>query len=117
MDRINKIFQKNNEKLNKIAKQRTMWLYASSICFVGIISLIFSWDFIDDLHSKSIWWVIVSIMLIVSINWWYWTMKSIRLLLETHSDSIHLLNDIIYELKKVHLDLHKIHKHKSNVDN
>jgi uncharacterized membrane-anchored protein YitT (DUF2179 family) len=67
--------------LDKINKQRRAWLYASSVVFVGIIFLIFSWDWLDHFHQSSIWWVVISLMLILSINWWYWTMRVVKVLL------------------------------------
>lgn len=101
----------NHEKfLEKINKQRHYWLW-SSFVFCFSIFLIFGWDWIDDLRSKHIWWFIISLMLIVSINWWYWTMRIIRKvityqaveykLLKSISDDLTFFKKELSELKEI----------------
>lgn len=93
------------EKLNKINDQRRLWLWASSFVFWSIISIIFMWDWIDGLHSKSFWWVIVSFMLILSINWWYWTMRVMRLLIHHQMVQYNILKMILVDLGKIKKDV------------
>ena len=100
--------KKTDEELEKINNQRRKWLIASSIVFVGIISLIFTWEWLNHLDSKIVWWMITSIMLIISINWWYWTMKVIRQLIYHQKLEFTLLSDIIIEIKSIKKDLDKV---------
>lgn len=100
--------KKTDEELEKINNQRRKWLIASSIVFVGIISLIFTWEWLNHLDSKIVWWMITSIMLIISINWWYWTMKVIRQLIYHQKLEFNLLSDIIIEIKSIKKDLDKV---------
>jgi hypothetical protein len=94
--RIEQILDSHLEDLEKINNRRRSWLYASSIVVIGIIFIIFSWDWLDHFHQSSVWWVIVSLMLVISINWWYWTMRVVRLLLD-HQHAQHMLLRCIIE--------------------
>lgn len=88
------MIEQHTNDMHRINEQRRWWLVASSIVFSGTIFIIFFWDWISGFNEKSIWWVIVSLMLVICMNWWYWTMKVISHLL-VHQDSEY---KIIYEL-------------------
>ncbi len=99
------IIKKHKEDLERINNQRKSWLYASSIVLTGIVFLIFTWDWLSDFHSKTIWWVVVSVMLILSVNWWYWTMRVIRILLDYNNAAYDLLTDVIDEVTEARNDI------------
>ena len=101
MTTFKKLLEQNQADLDKMNDQRHIWLWASSIVFWAIIGLIFFWDWIDGLNSKSIWWFIVSCMLILSINWWYWTMRIIRKLIAHQEVEYDLLKSIIKDIGKI----------------
>lgn len=103
--RTKKLLKQHTEDLNRINEQRRWWLYASSVVLFGIISLIFTWDWIEGLHSRSIWWLVVSTMLIISVNWWYWTMKVIRRIVEHQEIEFELIGVIITDIKEVKNDI------------
>lgn len=98
--------QKDIERLNY---QRRWWLYASSIVFSGIIGIIFGWDWISGLDSKPIWWVIVSLMLLISVNWWYWTMRVIRILIRYQEVEYALLQEILHDVNYFKQNLKDFH--------
>lgn len=93
--------KKTGEELERINDQRRKWLVASSIVFFGIIFLIFTWDWLDQRNSSTLWWAIVSCMLIISINWWYWTMRVVRQLLSQQKIVFNLLSDIVEDIKSI----------------
>lgn len=99
------ILKKHEEDLIRLNAQRRLWLWASSIVVVGIVFLIFGWDWISDFRSKSIWWVIVSLMLVISINWWYWTMKVVRIIIHYQKIEYELIKDIYTEINIVKNDI------------
>ena len=107
-----RILEQHTKDLARINDQRRTWLWASSIVVFGIIFLIFSWDWLDDFHSKPIWWFIVSTMLIISVNWWYWTMRVIRILLDYNHAAYDLLSIIISDVKEARNEI----KHLVNQD-
>lgn len=100
----------HQKDLNRLNNQRRLWLYASSIVFSGIIFLIFGWDWLSDLQSRTIWWVIIGLMLIISINWWYWTMKVIRIIIHYQEIEYALIKEIYKEINLVKDDLQETMK-------
>lgn len=103
--RTKKLLNKHTQDLNRINQQRRLWLYASSVVLVGILFLIFTWDWIDGLHSKSIWWLVVSTMLIISVNWWYWTMRVIKRIIEHQEIEFDLIRVIMTDIREVKKDI------------
>lgn len=109
------LLKQHQHDINRINQQRRWWLYASSVVFLAVVFLIFAWDWIDGLHSHSIWWVVVSSALIISVNWWYWTMKVIKRILEHQEIEYNLLFSIIDDLHSVRNDIKFLDP--KNVDN
>ena len=93
-----KLIIQHQKDIEKLSNQRRWWLYASSIVFSGIILLIFGWEWISNLHSRGVWWVIISFMLIISINWWYWTMRVIRILIQYQEVEYAILKIILEDV-------------------
>ena len=91
----------HTQELEKIYKQRRQWLYASSIVYTGIIILIFGWNYLDSLHNNQIWWVVISLSLLISVNWWYWTMESLTILIRSIYDEYQILNEVTLNIKEL----------------
>lgn len=108
MNKLKKVIEANQEDLEKMNDQRRAWLWASSIVFWAIIVIIFAWDWIDGLNSKSVWWFIVSCMLILSINWWYWTMRIIRKLIAHQNLEYNVLISILKDIGKIKQDVKEL---------
>lgn len=87
--------------LEKIYKQRRHWLYASSIVYTAIILTIFSWDYLTTCTTHKVWWVLISLGLLVSVNWWYWTMRSIASVVRSVYSEYEILNEITTELRDI----------------
>lgn len=102
---IQEIFNNHQKDLEKLNNQRRLWLWASSIVLVGILSLIFSWEWLADFHSKHVWWLIVSVMLIIAINWWYWTMRVIRIIICYQKIEYELIKQLHHEISIVKHDI------------
>ena len=109
------ITKNNKSQIEKLNSQRRAWLYASSVVFVGIILLIFGWDFVDNFHTKKAWWAIVSLMLILSINWWYWTIRVIRMLIQQRRNEIDVLSELIVNIKLVKTEVSDLSKELQNL--
>ena len=109
MSPLNELLECRKKDIDRINNQRRMWLYASSVVFSGIIFLIFGWDWLSGIQSKSIWWVIVGIMLIISINWWYWTMRVLRIIIDYQSGEYALITTIISDIHILKKDIKDFH--------
>lgn len=100
-DRLDKLLSQNINDIDEINKQRRYWLLSSSIVFVCIVILIFSWDWITNTRQQSLWWIFISILLIISVNWWYWTMQSLATIIHRIKDEYIILSDVVDELAEV----------------
>lgn len=100
-EQLDELFKLNDQHLEKINNQRRRWLYASSIVLTGIIALIFAWDWLDHFHSQSIWWLVVSLMLLISVNWWYWTMKVVYKMLQHQKIEFGIIRELLVDIKEV----------------
>lgn len=108
MMNTSKSIKENQQDLEKLYNQRRYWLWASSVVFFGLVFVIFFWDWIDGFGSKSVWWFVVSCMLLISINWWYWSMRVIRKLIHHQSVEYGLLRLILVDLRKIKQDLKRM---------
>jgi hypothetical protein len=88
-------------ELEIIYRQRRMWLYASLIVVVAVGGIIASWFYLSSLNNNLIWWGIISVSLIVSINWWYWTVSTIGKLVRAIHNEYQILNEISTDLEHV----------------
>lgn len=95
------LIEQHKKDIHSINEQRRRWLAASSIVCMAIIGLIFGWDWLFELHQKTVWWVIVSCIIIICMNWWYWTMKIIFTLLKHQSDENEIVNELLVEIKEL----------------
>ena len=102
---IEKLLKQHAADLKRINDQRRIWLFASSIVVSCIIFLIFAWDWIDHFASYGVWWVVISLIMIISVNWWYWTMKVIRILLEHQEAEYTLLACILNDVSEAKKDI------------
>lgn len=108
------IVQQHAEELDKINQQRRTWLYASSVVVLATVFLIFGWDWLGEFHSKSVWWLTASVILILSVNWWYWTMRVVLRLLHHQKTEFHIISELVVELKEIRKDIKQLGNH--NID-
>jgi len=97
--------QQQELDLDQLNDQRRKWLWASSIVFFAIITLMFAWEWIDHFESKTAWWFIVSCMLLISINWWYWTMRVVRRIIQHQLVEYQLLKAIVIDIREIKRDV------------
>jgi ABC-type bacteriocin/lantibiotic exporter with double-glycine peptidase domain len=86
------------EKLNEISNQRKGWFFLSFFVSISIIGIIFGWNFI---HENQFFWILTCLGLLISMIWWYWTIKVLRHLLEHKKMESEILGEIIEEIRKI----------------
>ena len=101
MDDITTKIKDHTDKLELIYYQRRVWLYTSAIVVIAVIGIIVSWFYLSSFNSNLIWWGIISISLIVSATWWYWTMSAMGNLVKAIHTEYQLLNEITANLEHV----------------
>lgn len=107
---MNDKFKNIINDLDQANDQRRKWLYASSVFFVGVIFYIAFWGWIHDLHKPWIEWSFISIGLVVSVNWWYWTMSLVRKYIGHQKTVIEVLSDIVRDVKFVKAEVKHLNK-------
>lgn len=91
--------------LEKINEQRRIWLYASAAIVLGIVLIISGWHYLEGRELGWIIWSIVSTGLIVSVIWWYWTMRIIKHSLDHQSMVFDVLIEMTEDIQLVRKDV------------
>ena len=100
-DTADKRIQDHTTALEKIYKQRRIWMYISSLVYTFIIFLIFGWDYITANGNANVWWVIISLSLMLSVIWWYWTMRSLVTLVRSIYAEYEILTEITNDINEI----------------
>ena len=101
MDDITGKIKDHTDNLEVIYHQRRVWLYASALVVISVIGIIVSWFYLSSFNNNLIWWGIISISLIVSVTWWYWTMSAIGNLVRSIHAEYQILNEVSLDLEHV----------------
>lgn len=94
------LLNSHSHLLDNLDKQRKLWLRISGFIAVSVLIILYDWNLIYK-YNLSI--LVVSLGLLVSVAWWYWTMSLIRKLLDTRIREAEILENLssdIEELKK-----------------
>ena len=91
------------QALDTFDRQRIFWLELSVFVVLTILSVIWKWDFVQYHHLG---WVLFALGTTVSVIWWYWTMKLIRLTIEHRKAEVEVLIDIVEDIRAIkgHVD-------------
>lgn len=90
------------DELKAIDSQRKKWLFLSMFVTFAVTGIIFQWDYVQ---TSRLIWVLASLGLLVSVIWWYWTMKLIRLLINYKISEYEILGSIVSEVRQVHQEV------------
>lgn len=110
------LIEENDQDLEAINQQRRTWLYASSAVITAIVLLIAGWEWIDQFHSKSVWWVVVSFMLVIAVNWWYWTMRVMLRLIRHQKMEFHIISELVHDIKELKIEIRQLGTRKLDKD-
>ena len=93
--------------LKKLNSERKVWLTVSSIVCLGILFLIFDWNCVQTLHLRG---YVIAGGLILSVSWWYWTMRLIRIILSHRQEEFEILQQIVDDIKLIKKDITDLNK-------
>ena len=85
-------------QLKQFEGQRKGWLVLSAFIAAIVAGIIFDWDSLVNNHAM---WVVASLGLLLSMVWWYWSMRLIRFVLQYKIEETIILNDIITEIRDI----------------
>ena len=97
----NKI-QTQIQTLRQFKKERKLWMALSAIVLVLIIGIIFDWSII---YQYKLQWLVGAGGLLMSVAWWYWTMRIIKELLTIKIKDREILQDIIEDVKHIRKEI------------
>lgn len=86
------------KQLEDFERQRVFWLRISGFVAISILLVIIDWNFI---HAYSLTWFFVTVGLLTSIVWWYWTMMFIRKLINHKTVEATIMSEMITEIRAV----------------
>lgn len=89
---------KHIEKLHVIDNERKGWLFLSAFVAAGVLGIIFGWGSVRESHLI---WLMVTAGLILSVVWWYWTMKLVRHMLEFKREESEILIGMVKEIRYI----------------
>ena len=102
---VDDLIKQHSKEMDQINRQRRLWLYASLYVFTGIAMLMIGWEWLTNLHSDYVWTGIVMLMLVISINWWYWTMGMVRKLLNHQRLELELISELTHDIRSIKIDV------------
>jgi hypothetical protein len=109
-EQTKKLILEFNKSIVRLKNQRNIWLISSSVFAVGAILIILFSESIANFHSPNFWWAISSVSLIVSVNWWYWTISLIRDVLDHQTNVIKILSEITTDVREIKTDINVLHQ-------
>lgn len=92
-----KIIQ-NLKELNDLNRERIFWLKLSAFMVILAMLTIFNWNY---LINTDLIFLVVSVGIIITIIWWFWTMSIIRKLIGFKTVETEILNDIINNIQDI----------------
>ena len=101
MDKISDILK----NLSETDAQRRKWLLWSSVVFIGIAIYIAFWNWIHELENPFIEWSFISVGLVITVNWWYWTMSSLSTLVRCIYTEYTILSEVTHDIEEVKIIL------------
>jgi ABC-type bacteriocin/lantibiotic exporter with double-glycine peptidase domain len=96
--------KKHIEELHIINSQRKGWLVLSAFVAVGLLGIIFGWNAVQQYHLV---WLVVGGGLIISMIWWYWTMRLITHLIHYKVTESEILIDIVQDIRMIKDEVRK----------
>lgn len=105
-----KDFENHARNLDNVGHQRRIWLWSSTVVVICTFTLILLWEWLDSILTKNIWWIVVSASFIISMNWWYWTMKVIKIMIQTQTMEYQLIQSILTDIAEIKRDIQALRK-------
>lgn len=95
----------HEKDLETINNRRYWWSWSSLCTVISIIFLTTTWEWLNHIQSERLWWMIVSAMIIVAINWWYWTIRILRIMITHQRIEYELIKSILHDIKLLKYDI------------
>jgi uncharacterized membrane protein len=98
--------EKIKKDLTRFNKERKFWLLVSGFITAAAVAISLEWN--EILTSHTTIWLVVSVGLIISVIWWYWTMKIVKTILQHRYQEVEILHDLIVDIKEIKTEVSKL---------
>ena len=90
-------------------EHRRIWLWSSTGVIAGSVAFLCTWDWVHSFKSGINWSLIAPlIMLILSINWGYWTLRLIIQLLNNQKAEMHIIHELADDISDLRKEITKL---------
>lgn len=93
----NKI-QTQIQNLKQFKKERKLWMALSAIVLITMTGIVLDWPSI--FHYK-LEWVVGGFGILISMAWWFWTMRIVKELITIKIQDREILQEIIEDIKHI----------------
>lgn len=107
---ISELFKQHNVEIEQISHHRRWWFYASLYMASSIILLVASWNWIIDLHSHYAWVGVIILIVVLSINWIYWTASIIHKFINHQRLELILISELATDIKHLKKEIQEFGK-------
>lgn len=95
---------KNLKEFNNLNNERVCWIRLSIFVVIVFLLILISWNFIFE--SRTIY-ILFASGILVSIIWWYWTMRLIKKIIRFKILESEVLEEIVVSLREIKKDIRK----------
>jgi hypothetical protein len=95
------------QSISKLNIERKLWLALSGLVVAASFVLFLSWNTIQINHLQ---WVFVTLGITVSMIWWFWTMRLIRIILNHRLTEVEILQEIVNDIKDIKINVANLNK-------
>ena len=86
------------QSIGKLNIERKLWLALSGLVVAASFVLFLGWNTIQMNHLQ---WVFVTAGVTVSMVWWFWTMRLIRIILNHRLTEVEILQEIVSDIRDI----------------
>lgn len=90
------------QTLRQFEKERKLWMALSAIVLVSVLGIIFDWT---TIYQYKLEWLVGAGGLLLTIVWWYWTMRITKELITIKIKDREILQDIIEDVKHIRKEI------------
>lgn len=86
-------------QLEKLNRQRIIWLRLSGFVVIAILTLFVDWHYIQE--NRKLEFLVISSGIILSVLWWYWTMIILKNMIEQKKAESDAIIGVIQEVREI----------------
>jgi hypothetical protein len=95
------------QSIGKLNIERKLWLILSVLVVAASVISFLGWDSIQVHHLQ---WVFVTSGILISMIWWFWTMRLIRIILNHRLVEIEILQEIVNDIRDIKNNVANLNK-------